>query len=102
KDTDKFLKSGISDVAFWGKDGYILYSRNTVDLNELIARYIDFDFIIIEGGKHVEELPKVWIGAPDSGIKNIVALITGEEKKWNIPTFKRKNISSLVSFLLSL
>ena len=102
KDTDMFLKDGIADVTFWGKDGFVSYHNYAANMDELLSQYIDYDIVIIEGAKHMEALPKIWLGTPDDKIKNIIAIITSEEGKWNIPTFEKEDISSLVSYLLSL
>lgn len=102
KDTDLFLKAGVKDVIFWGKDGIARYSMEKFELKSLLSLYNSFDFVIIEGGKHIDELQKIWIGKPDKNIKNIIAIVTGEEKKWKIATFSRDDTDSLVSFILSL
>jgi len=105
KDTSRILNTGIDSVSFLGKDGFINYHiENNYDISKLLLYYKDMDFVLIEGGKNIKGIKKIWVGNVDDDInrEEIVAVVKGENTKWEIPLFDIKDVSKLVSYLLSL
>lgn len=105
KDTSRFLNTGIDSVSFLGKDGFINYHiESNFDISKLLLYYKDMDFVLIEGGKNIKGIKKIWVGNVDDEIvrDEIIAVVKGENKKWKIPLFNTKDILKLVSYLLSL
>ncbi|MCK4544869.1 molybdopterin-guanine dinucleotide biosynthesis protein B [candidate division WOR-3 bacterium] len=105
KDTTRFLNAGIDSVSFLGKDGFINYHiESNYDISELLLYYEDMDYVLIEGGKNIKGIKKIWIGNVDDDInrEEIVAVVKGENTKWKIPLLNIKDVSKLVSYLLSL
>ncbi len=108
-DSFKHRESGASEVIIssskrWSK---IIENNNKNEkkLNELLREFIDVDVVIVEGFKK-ENHPKIEIISQNTKIvnneiKNVVAFVTDEKIKSNIPLFKRNDIESLTEFIIN-
>ena len=114
KDTYNFKESGAKAALIYSPLKYMMVQdyEKSVNENDDLSNFIDkmkgYDLIILEGFKHINNIPKIEVfrssvsDKPFCDDKSIMALVTDNlSYKTDLPILNINDISSIMNFIIS-
>ncbi len=108
KDSYRMKHAGALRVVLSSKEKFALIEdrKEEKTLNEIKQLFLDCDIVFVEGYK-LGDIPKIEVHRSensknyliDENIKNIVAIVTDENRSFPVPTFSFKEFNEIVNLI---